>query len=73
MSRNGRLHRVFVGYAAVLGLLFRLEVDRIYTSWSSLEELYGEHERLFGAIEYLAAREGRSRPAMSTSIGPGSG
>lgn len=56
LSGNGRLHRVFVSYAAVLGLIFRLEVDKIYTSRSSLEELYGDHERLFRAIESLDAR-----------------
>ncbi len=50
LSGNSRLHRVFVGYAAVLGLLFRLEVDRIYTSQASLEELWNEHRVLFEAI-----------------------
>lgn len=56
LSGNGRLHRVFVGYAAVLGLLFRLEVDRIYTSQASLEELWEEHRVLFEAIRSLDAR-----------------
>ncbi|HET7478977.1 MAG TPA: GntR family transcriptional regulator [Rubrobacteraceae bacterium] len=56
LSGNGRLHRVFVSYAAVLGLIFRLEVDKIYTSRSSLEDLYGDHEKLFRAIESLDAR-----------------
>ena len=53
LSGNGRLHRVFVGYAAVLGLLFRLEVDRIYTSQASLAELWNEHRALFEAIGSL--------------------
>jgi DNA-binding GntR family transcriptional regulator len=40
-----------VGYAAVLRMLFRLEVDRIYTSQDSLESLWREHRVLFEAIE----------------------
>ncbi len=56
LSGNGKLHRVFVGYAAVLGMLFRLEVDRIYTSRASLEDLWREHRVLFEAIESLDAR-----------------
>lgn len=56
LSGNGRLHRAFVGYAAVLGLLFRLEVDRIYTSQASLEELWSEHRTLFEAVGSLDPR-----------------
>lgn len=56
LSGNGRLHRVFVGYASVLGLLFKFELTKIYTTQSSLEELYAEHEELFGAIESLEVR-----------------
>jgi GntR family transcriptional regulator, gluconate operon transcriptional repressor len=56
LSSNGRLHRVFVSYASVLGLLFKFELNRIYTSQASLENLYEEHERLFEAIESLDAR-----------------
>ena len=56
LSGNGKLHRVFVGYAAVLGMLFRLEVDRIYTSRASLEDLWREHRVLFEAIESLDVR-----------------
>ncbi len=40
-----------MGYAAVLRMLFRLEVDRIYTSQDSLESLWREHRVLFEAIE----------------------
>ena len=53
LSGNSKLHQIFVGYAAVLGMLFRLEVDRIYTSQDSLESLWGEHRVLFEAIESL--------------------
>jgi GntR family transcriptional regulator, gluconate operon transcriptional repressor len=53
LSGNGRLHRVFVGYASVLGLLFRFELTRIYTTQASLQDLYAEHEELFAAIESL--------------------
>jgi GntR family transcriptional regulator, gluconate operon transcriptional repressor len=56
LSGNGRLHRVFVSYASVLGLLFKFELSRIYTSQESLENLYEEHERLFEAIESLDAK-----------------
>jgi len=56
LSGNGRLHSVFVGYASVLGLLFKFELTKIYTTQASLEELYGEHEELLGAIESLDAR-----------------
>jgi len=53
LSGNSKLYRVFVGYAAVLGMLFRLEVDRIYTSQNSLESLWEDHRILFEAIESL--------------------
>jgi GntR family transcriptional regulator, gluconate operon transcriptional repressor len=53
LSGNGRLHRVFVGYASVLGLLFKFELNRIYTSQALLEDLYKEHIKLFEAIESL--------------------
>jgi DNA-binding GntR family transcriptional regulator len=49
-SGNGRLHRVFVSYAAVLGVLLRFEVKKYY---ESLEALWREHETLFEAIESL--------------------
>jgi len=50
LSGNGRLHRVFVSYATVLGLLLRFEVSKYY---ESLEPLWQEHEALFEAIESL--------------------
>ncbi len=53
LSGNGRLHRVFVGYAAVLGMLLRYEVSRFY---ESLEGLWREHKMLFDAIESLDVR-----------------
>lgn len=56
LSGNGRLHRVFVGYASVLGLLFKFELNKIYTTQASLEDLYKEHEKLFRAIESLDVR-----------------
>ncbi len=56
LSGNSKLHRVFVGYAAVLGMLFRLEVDRIYTSQASLESLWRDHKVLLEAIESLDVR-----------------
>jgi DNA-binding GntR family transcriptional regulator len=56
LSGNGRLHRVFVSYASVLGLLFKFELNRIYTSQASLEDLYKEHLELFEEIESLDAR-----------------
>lgn len=56
LSGNSKLHRVFVSYAAVLGMLFRLEVDRIYTSQASLESLWRDHRVLFEAIESLDVR-----------------
>jgi DNA-binding GntR family transcriptional regulator len=56
LSGNGRLHRVFVGYASVLGLLFKFELNKIYTTQASLEDLYQEHEKLFQAIESLDVR-----------------
>jgi GntR family transcriptional regulator, gluconate operon transcriptional repressor len=56
LSGNGRLHRVFVGYASVLGLLFKFELKKIYTTQASLEDLYQEHEKLFQTIESLDVR-----------------
>lgn len=53
LSGNRRLHRVFVSYASVLGMLFRLEVDKIY---ASLDYLLKEHETLFEAIASLDVR-----------------
>ncbi len=50
LSGTGRLHKVFVSYAAVLGMLLRFEVDRFYTS---LDGLWREHEVLLEAIESL--------------------
>jgi GntR family transcriptional regulator, gluconate operon transcriptional repressor len=50
LSGNGRLHKVFVSYAAVLGMLLRFEVDRFYTS---LDGLWREHKVLLEAIESL--------------------
>jgi GntR family transcriptional regulator, gluconate operon transcriptional repressor len=56
LSGNSKLHRVFVGYAAVLGMLFKLEVDKIYTSQDSLESLWEDHRALFEAIESLEVK-----------------
>ena len=42
-----------MGYAAILGMLFKLEVDKIYTSQDSLESLWEDHRALFEAIESL--------------------
>ena len=56
LSGNSRLHRVFVGYASVLGLLFKFELNRIYTSQASLEDLYKEHVKLFEEVESLDVR-----------------
>jgi DNA-binding GntR family transcriptional regulator len=53
LSGNGRLHKVFVSYAAVLGMLLRFEVDKFYTS---LDGLWREHEVLLEAIESLDVR-----------------
>jgi DNA-binding GntR family transcriptional regulator len=50
LSGNARLHQVFVGYASVLGMLLRFEVNKFY---ESLEGLWHEHQALFHAIESL--------------------
>jgi GntR family transcriptional regulator of gluconate operon len=50
LSGNGRLHRVFLNFAGVLGMLFRLEVGRMHLS---LGHLLKEHKMLFEAIESL--------------------
>jgi GntR family transcriptional regulator of gluconate operon len=63
LSGNGRLHQVFVGYAAVLGVLLRFEVNRFY---ESLEGLWQEHRVLFEAIESLDV--GRAEEASNEHL-----
>ena len=63
LSGNGRLHRVFVSYAAVLGVLLKFEVSKYY---ESLEPLWHEHEALFEAIESLDV--GRAEEACNEHL-----
>jgi DNA-binding GntR family transcriptional regulator len=63
LSGNGRLHRVFVSYAAVLGVLLKFEVSKYY---ESLEPLWHEHEALFEAIESLNV--GRAEEACNEHL-----
>lgn len=50
LSGNGRLYRVFVSHAAVLGMLLRHEVQVVY---SSVGSHWREHKELFEAIQSL--------------------
>jgi DNA-binding GntR family transcriptional regulator len=63
LSGNGRLHRVFVSYATVLGVLLRFEVSKYY---QSLEPLWHEHEALFEALESLDV--GRAEEACNEHL-----
>jgi GntR family transcriptional regulator, gluconate operon transcriptional repressor len=63
LSGNGRLHRVFVSYATMLGVLLRFEVSKYY---QSLEPLWHEHEALFEAIESLDV--GRAEEACNEHL-----
>ncbi len=63
LSGNRRLHRVFVSYATVLGVLLRFEVSKYY---ESLEPLWHEHEALFEALESLDV--GRAEEACNEHL-----
>jgi DNA-binding GntR family transcriptional regulator len=47
LSRNRRLHRVFLTHAGVLRTLLRLEIT---TQYESLDGILAEHEQLLGEI-----------------------